>query len=71
MAGSANLKRAGAERECGQLFHATIFDKAHAHATAVPASGLDRDGRALIAIGNGVFHDVVEHASHLDRKSVV
>ena len=41
-----------------------LIDKAHAHATAVPASGLDRDGRALVAIGNSVFHDVVEHASH-------
>ena len=29
------------------------------------APSLNRDGRSFVAIGDGVFHDVVEHASHL------
>ena len=42
-----------------------LIDKAHAHAAIVLAPGLNRDSRALIAIGDGVFHDVVKHAGHL------
>lgn len=32
-----------------------LIDKAHAHAAIVLAPGLNRDSRALIAIGDGVF----------------
>ena len=39
--------------------------KSYAHAAVTQTSGLNRDHRAFIAIGNSVFHDVVEYASHL------
>ena len=29
------------------------------------AAGLDRNGRAFVTIGDGIFHDVVKHAGHL------
>ena len=39
--------------------------ESYAYATVTQTPGLDRDSRAFIAIGNSVFHDVVEYASHL------
>ena len=43
----------------------TMVNKANSHATVILAPSLNRDGRSFVAIGDGVFHDVVEHASHL------
>ena len=42
-----------------------LVHKSYAYATVAQTPGLDRNCRAFIAIGNGVFHDVIEYASHL------
>lgn len=42
-----------------------LVDKAHAHAAIIRAPRLNRDRRTFVAIGDGVFHNVVENAGHL------